>query len=68
MSQALEQPGASPAPGGESLRQALRWVSARRQETPAPSLALLVQEASRHCDLSPKEEHTLWALLTGSSR
>ena len=55
--------GGGGAPEGETLKQAIRWVSLRRQEVPHPPLGQLVQEASRHFDLSPREEQALLALL-----
>ena len=59
----LGHTGGGLAPEGEALQQAIRWVSLRRQEKPAPPLGALVQEASRQFDLSPREEQTLLALL-----
>ena len=63
MSPAHGPSGGGLAPEGEALQQAIRWVSLKRQETPGASLGALAQEASRHFDLSPREEQTLLSLL-----
>lgn len=44
---------------GEMLRQAIRWMSARRAEEPKTPLIKLIQEAALRFDLSPPEEQFL---------
>ena len=41
------------------LRQAIRWMSARRAEEPKTPLVKLIQEAALRFDLSPPEEQFL---------
>jgi hypothetical protein len=43
-------------PKGESMRQAVRWISAERLEDENKALSQLIQEASLKFNLSPKEE------------
>jgi hypothetical protein len=43
-------------PKGESMRQAVRWISAERLEDENKPLFQLIQEASLKFNLSPKEE------------
>ena len=50
-------------PDGEALRNAVRWISERRQEEDAPSTAQLIDEAGRRFDLSPMEQLSLMRLL-----
>lgn len=54
-------------PEGEKLRNAIRWVSQRRVEEPNAPVVRLVDEAGLKFDLSPAEQQTLFALLTGAS-
>ncbi len=42
-------------PEGESLRQAVRWISERRRDDPKLKLSQAVDEASKRFDLSPLE-------------
>ncbi len=42
-------------PDGESIRQAVRWISERRRDDPKLKLAQAVDEASKRFDLSPLE-------------
>ena len=46
-------------PKGEKLRQAVKWISAERQEDQDKSFQLLIQEAALRFNLSPKEEQFL---------
>ncbi len=43
-------------PKGESVRQAVRWISEERKEDESKSLMELVRQAARRFNLSPKEE------------
>ena len=51
-------------PAGESLKQALRWISIERQDRPNVRLGELVEQASQRYDLSPAEEQFLLDALT----
>jgi hypothetical protein len=51
-------------PQGESLRNAVRWISERRREDPKLKLLQLVEEASRRFDLSPVETDFLMRELS----
>ncbi len=42
-------------PDGESLRQAVRWISERRRDDPKLKLAQAIDAASKRFDLSPAE-------------
>ena len=42
-------------PEGESLRQAVRWISERRRDDPKVKLSQVIDEASKRFDLSPVE-------------
>lgn len=46
-------------PEGERVRQAVRFISAERQEGDKKSIRKLIQEASLKFNLSPKEEQDL---------
>ena len=46
-------------PKGESLRNAVRWISEQREERPEEKLLALVDEAALRFDLSPAEQETL---------
>jgi hypothetical protein len=46
-------------PEGERVRQAVRFISAERQESDKKSIRKLIQEASLKFNLSPKEEQDL---------
>lgn len=46
-------------PEGELLRRAVLWIGERRLEDPGRSLDLLVDEAGRRFDLTPKDEEFL---------
>jgi len=46
-------------PEGEDLRQAIRWISGRRQEAPGTPLSALVEEAAFRFDLSPLDQEFL---------
>lgn len=43
-------------PKGESLRQALKWISSELLEDEKKAVFLLIQEAALKFNLSPKEE------------
>jgi hypothetical protein len=43
-------------PKGESIRQALKWISDNRLEDEKKSISLLIQEAGLKFNLSPKDE------------
>ena len=51
-------------PGGDAVKDALRWLSARRRDEPQARLAALIQEASVRYDLSPREEEWLLHALS----
>jgi len=40
---------------GEAIKKALRWMSERRQESPATPRARIIDEAATRFDLSPLE-------------
>jgi hypothetical protein len=42
-------------PEGESIRNAVKWISAERQENASANLTKLVDEACLKFNLSPKE-------------
>ncbi len=46
-------------PQGDKLRNAIQWISEKRQEKPDISLARLVDETSLKYDLSPKDSEFL---------
>ena len=46
-------------PKGEKIRQAVKWISEKRQEDERKSFSVLIQEASRRFNLSPKDEEFL---------
>ncbi|WNG37835.1 hypothetical protein F0U60_32230 [Archangium minus] len=46
-------------PEGEPLRNAVRWIAARRAEQPQASLFKLINEAARRFDLTPLQEEFL---------
>lgn len=48
---------------GESIRQAVRWISERRRDDPKLKLAQAVDEASKRFDLSPLEADFLFREL-----
>lgn len=43
-------------PKGESIRQAVKWISEMRSEEGGKPLAALIEEAALRFNLSPKEE------------
>ena len=55
------------SPGHDKFRQALRWISLRREERPTARTYELVSEACRQFDLSPKDEQSLLELLAEGS-
>ena len=46
-------------PGGEAVKEALRWISNARRDDPKAKLAALIEQASVRFDLSPVEEEFL---------
>lgn len=46
-------------PKGEPLRQAVKWISAQRQQDEGKALTSLIQEAALRFNLSPKDEEFL---------
>ena len=46
-------------PKGEKLRQAVKWISAERQEDENKAIRQLIQEAALRFNLSPKDEEFL---------
>ncbi|MBW1804983.1 MAG: hypothetical protein JRJ06_01190 [Deltaproteobacteria bacterium] len=48
-------------PKGETLRQAVKWISCELQEGKNRKIALLIQEAASRYNLSPKDEEFLCA-------
>jgi len=55
-------------PRGESLRQAVRFVSDRLREEDPPSLTALVNEATLRFDLTPKESEYLIGFYRDAGR
>jgi len=53
-------------PEGESLRNAIRWISARRLEIPEARAAKLIEEAALRFDLSPRDVEFLQASLSNA--
>jgi hypothetical protein len=53
-------------PEGESLRNAIRWISARRLENPKAPAAKLIEEAALRFDLSPRDVEFLQASLSNA--
>ncbi len=49
----------------DTLSRAVRWISDRRLDGDGRALHVLLDEAARRFDLSPKEEAGLLALLRG---
>lgn len=54
-------------PRGEALRNAARWIAARREEEPQAPLIQLIDEAARRYDLSPSQEQLLLSDLLPAS-
>lgn len=46
-------------PQGESIRQAVKWISAELLEDPGKRVQKLIQEAAQRFNLSPLEEEFL---------
>jgi len=46
-------------PKGEKLKNAVKWISEKRKETPDINLARLVDDAGFQFDLSPKDSQFL---------
>jgi hypothetical protein len=54
-------------PSGEGLKNALRWLSERRQSDPAAARGKLIDEAALRFDLSPMEVEFLLTRWKGES-
>ena len=54
-----EQKVATIQPKGETIRQAVKWISSVRKDNNDMSLRLLIQQAAKQFNLSPKEEDFL---------
>jgi hypothetical protein len=52
-------------PKGEQLRQAIKWISAERQENENRAIPLLIEEAALRFNLSPKDEEFLRSFYEG---
>ncbi len=48
-------------PEGEAVRKAVKYISARRGESPQPDLKSLIQQACLKFDLAPKDADFLCA-------
>ena len=46
-------------PKGEQLRQAIKWISAERQDNEDRSIPQLIEHAALRFNLSPKDEEFL---------
>jgi hypothetical protein len=46
-------------PEGESIRNAVKWISEKRKENPDSKIRECVNEASSRFNLSPKEQEYL---------
>ena len=46
-------------PKGETIRQAVKWIAGVRKNNKDKSLRLLIQQAAKHFNLSPREEEFL---------
>jgi hypothetical protein len=55
-------------PQGESIRQAVKWISAELQEDPCKRIRGLIQEASLRFNLSPLEEEYLVSFYRGEMK
>lgn len=54
-------------PKGEKVRQAVRWISERRQEGASEAISLLIQRASAQFNLSPQDEEFLRAFYAAGA-
>jgi hypothetical protein len=52
-------------PKGEQLRQAIKWISAERQENENRSIPQLIEAAALRFNLSPKDEEFLRSFYEG---
>lgn len=46
---------------GEDVRQAVKWISDELKEDGGKSITILIQQASRRFNLSPRDEESLRA-------
>ena len=53
-------------PEGEKIRQAVKWISAERLENEKKPLSILIEQAAREFDLSPKDEAYLNGFYRGN--
>jgi len=54
-------------PKGQKIRQAVKWISEKRQENENRSFSELIQEASHKFNLSPKDETFLVSFYKDTS-
>jgi hypothetical protein len=47
------------APEGEDIKKAIKWISARKAETPALPMWKLIEAAALQFDLSPLDQEFL---------
>ncbi len=58
----------APTPQGESLRRAIRWISAQLEEDAERALLPLVDQATLRFDLSPRESEYLIGFYRDAQR
>ena len=54
-------------PKGESLRQAVKWISSQLQEDETRKAGKLIEEAALRFNLNPKEEEYLQSFYSEAS-
>ncbi|MBN1830210.1 MAG: hypothetical protein JW884_13850 [Deltaproteobacteria bacterium] len=52
----------------ESIQQAIKWISSRREDADKRPLARLIEEAGQHFDLSPLDQEFLFGFFTGGRK
>ena len=50
-------------PEGDHIRNAVKWISEEKQNTPGKSITTLMDEAAMRFNLSPKETESLTRIL-----
>jgi len=55
-------------PRGEKLRQALKWISGKKEADATIPISIIIQEAALNFNLSPKEEDFLMSFYQESIR
>lgn len=55
-------------PRGAKMRQALKWISGKKQDDETIPIAIIIQEAALQFNLSPKEEDFLMSFYQESIR